>query len=189
MKMLVIPEDPTFDQYILEPVVERLFQDLEIPARIDVLRDPHLRGVDEALASVGDIVAENPMVDLFLLIVDRDCDRQSNTARVARCQGEHAAKLIATCAREEVETWMLALHRKKLPVGWSEVRGECDPKERYAEPFLVQQGWSGGVGRGRKRAMRELGKSYRGLLKACPEISELRSRIADWWQKHRSRAS
>jgi hypothetical protein len=80
---------------------------------------------------------------------------------------------------------MLALHRRKLlPVRWPDVRAECDPKERFAESFLVGQGWSGGVGRGRKRAMRELGKNFRGLLKACPEIAALRKAIEAWLKQH-----
>ena len=33
MKILVIPEDPMLDQYILKPVVERLFADLGLGPR------------------------------------------------------------------------------------------------------------------------------------------------------------
>lgn len=55
MKILIIPEDPTLDQYILKPIVERICTDHGLGARVDVLRDPHLRGVDQALAR--DIIA------------------------------------------------------------------------------------------------------------------------------------
>ncbi len=44
MKILVVPEDPTHDQYILKPIVERIFKDLDTGARIEVLKDPHLGG-------------------------------------------------------------------------------------------------------------------------------------------------
>jgi hypothetical protein len=64
-------------------VVEALFADLEIPARVEVLPEPRLRGAGDALDKdlVASIVESNPMEDLFLLIVDRDCDRRSNVAK------------------------------------------------------------------------------------------------------------
>lgn len=74
---------------------------------------------------------------------------------------------------------MLALHRAELSAGWQEVRAECDPKERFAEPFLQSKGW-GGPGGGRKRAMRDLGQGWTGLLAVCPELSELKQRVAAW---------
>jgi hypothetical protein len=41
-RVLVIPEDPTHDQYILKPVVEAMFRSLGKPnARVEVLKDPH----------------------------------------------------------------------------------------------------------------------------------------------------
>lgn len=69
MKVLVIPEDPMLDQYILKPVVERLFTDLGLAVRISVLWNPRLRGVNQALDSsvVRDIVDTYSMIDLFLL--------------------------------------------------------------------------------------------------------------------------
>ena len=75
---------------------------------------------------------------------------------------------------------MLALHRQELRVPWSEVRAHRDPKEAYAEPFLRQKKWNVGPGGGRKRAMRELGRSWSGLLQVCPELTELKDRIAAW---------
>jgi hypothetical protein len=136
MKVLVIPEDSKLDQYVLKPVMERIFQALEIAARVDVLPDRRLRGVSHALDSVDEIIADNPMEDLFLLVIDRDCDRENNTVRAQQVQSRHTGKLIAICAREEVEIWMLALHRGKLAASWRDIKADCDPKERYAEPFL-----------------------------------------------------
>lgn len=187
MKILVIPEDPTYDRHILKPIVERLCSDIDgLTARVEVLSDPHLTGVNEALdqATVRSIIDENPMIDLFLLTVDRDCNRENNSSRAeARCR-EHQGKLIACLAIEEVETWMLALYRpdvrKMFGVRWSEVRAECDPKERFAEIFLERCGWSAAVGGGRKKAMRPLGTQWSGLLQVCDELAELRDAVARW---------
>jgi hypothetical protein len=37
LKVLVAPEDPTLDQYVLKPIVERLFADLGKTPRVLVL--------------------------------------------------------------------------------------------------------------------------------------------------------
>lgn len=187
MKVLVLAENPRHDQYILKPVIERVFSDLGRSARVDVLHDPRLDSASRVLDSaiLGDIVQENPMEDLFVLVVDRDCDREHNASKAAQRESDFAGKLLACVAIEEVEVWMLALHRDAIlekggRVAWTEVRADCDPKERFAVPLLEQRGWSTGPGKGRKRAMRELGSSWRGLLDVCDEVRELKEKIDRW---------
>ncbi len=92
-------------------------------------------------------------------------------------EAEHPGRLLACLAVEEVEVWMLALHRDALGGRWPEVRADCDPKERYADPFLREKGWLTEVGHGRKRAMRELPSRWGSLLSVCPELAELRERL------------
>ena len=179
----MIVEDPTLDSFVVRPVVEGLLSDLSIRSSVEVLRDPYLSGVDQALdmKTIAAIVDENRMVDLFLLIVDRDCNRANNVERAAERQAEHSDCLLACLAVEEVETWMLALHLPKLKATWAEVRAECDPKEEFAEPFLADQGWTLGVGRGRKAAMRAMrGGGWKSLFSLCEEIRALRDDVAAW---------
>lgn len=182
MRVLIVPEDPSLDQYVLKPIVERIFSDLGRAVRVDVLTDPHITGASQALDAqvLSGIVDDNQMIDLFLLMVDRDCDRQTHEAKVAARQREHAPRLIGVLACQEVEVWALALHREKLGVPWREVREHCDPKEEYFDPFVEKFGWLDTVGKGRKRAMRELGQSWRGLLSVCPEIDGLKQAVAGW---------
>jgi hypothetical protein len=182
VKVLIIPENPTLDAHILKPIVEKLFEELGRKARIEVLQDPHLEGIDQALdpEMVKRIVDENPMVDLFLLMVDRDCNSFQNEAKLAAREQEHPGRLLGCVAIEEAEVWMLALHRESLGERWSGVRSECHPKERYAEPFLQEQGWLSQVGKGRKRAMRGLSAQWKSLLSLCPELATLHSRLQDW---------
>lgn len=182
IKVLIIAEDPTIDQHILEPVVERIFSDLNRKARVEALKDPHLGGVAQALNpdQVREIIADNPMEDLFLLMVDRDGDASGNATKAAARVAENQGKLLACVAVEEVEVWMLALHREKLDASWQEIRGHRDPKERYSDPFLRAQGWLSTVGRGRKRAMSTLGARWSGLLTVCPEIDALKQDVAAW---------
>lgn len=179
MRVLIVAEDPTLDRYILQPIVERIFDDLGRSVRVDVLTDPHLSGADQALDAeqLREIVQDYPMIHLFLLCVDRDCDRRNHVAKVRAREAEHPERLVGVLAREEVEVWALALHRERIGARWSEVRDECDPKERFWDPFVRREGWVGEVGRGRKRAMRGLGSAWSGLLATCPEIAELRERL------------
>lgn len=186
-RVLIIPEDPTLDRHILKPIIERIFEDLGRNARVDVLEDPHLGGVDEAVDAdvIRGIIRDRAMFQLFLLLVDRDCrDRE---ALVAQREAEHPGKLIACLAIEEVEVWMLALHRdslrKTVGANWSDVRQECHPKERYADPLMKAEGWMSMIGRGRVQAMRRLGPQWQGLLQVCPELAKLKQRIAQWLEE------
>ncbi len=178
MRVLIIPEDQALDQYILRPVVEAMLRDAEIPGRVDVLPEPRLRGTGMALDAgvIAAIVAQNPMVELFLLIVDRDCDRDGNKAQAAAREAEHQGRLLACVAWQEVEVWMLALHAERLSAPWRVVREHCDPKEEWADPLLDALG-RGGPGRGRKHAMRALAGNWRSLRQRCPELQALQEAV------------
>lgn len=178
MKVLIIPEDQTLDGFIVKPVVEALMADLEIPCGVDVLPEPRLRGAGDALNPdvVNAIVRDNPMVDLFILAVDRDCNREGNEEKAAARAEEHAPKLVVCLAVQELEVWMLALYKAKLDASWGEVKAECDPKERWAEPLLSALG-AGGPGRGRKKAMRALKGKLQTLLALCEEVRDLKAKL------------
>jgi hypothetical protein len=185
MKVLVIPENPTLDQYILKPIVTRIFRELNLSPKIFILQDPHLNGVSEALDPkiIGTILQIHPMIDLFLLIVDRDCDETrelgplSGRVQQARQMGK---EMIGCLAIEELETWALALHRDELDVGWSEIRPECHPKEVFFEPLVKAKGWSESLGRGRVTAMKDLAGNWKSLKSVCQEIQQLQDEIAHW---------
>jgi hypothetical protein len=184
VKVLVIPEDPKLDQYILKPVVARIFADLNKSPRIEVLFNPRLRGVDQALSSakLSQIVETFPMIDLFLVIVDRDGVRSRQEIATVR-ETEHPNRLFVCLAIEEVEVWMLAVHHQGLGTAWGEIRGEVNPKERFAIPFLKDRSPRLDPGQGRVWAMRDLGAQWRGVQERCPEIKELKQRIEVWLSK------
>ncbi len=186
MKVLVIPEDQQLDRYIVQPVIEALLDDLGKRARVDVLPEPRLRGASEALNTevLTKIIHDNPMVDLFLLIVDADCNRENNKSKAEQREREHWEKLVACVAVQELEVWLLALYKDELDVAFSEVREECDPKERWAEPLLKRLGTES-PGAGRKSAMRALAGRYRSLRDTCEEIRELQTRVQGWFEAHR----
>jgi hypothetical protein len=178
VKVLLIPEDQTLDGFITKPVIEALLADIKVSARVDVLPEPRLRGAGDALdpSVVRSIVADNPMTDLFVLIVDRDCDRQGHEAKARARQSEHPGKLVACVAVQELEVWMLALYKDQLHESWQNIRAHCDPKEQWAEPLLKKLG-SAGPGAGRKRAMQALKGKLKTLLSLCDELNDLRNRL------------
>ena len=49
MKVLVITEDHTLDQYIVRPVLQRVFTDLNRSLRVFFHDDPRMRGIDRVL--------------------------------------------------------------------------------------------------------------------------------------------
>jgi hypothetical protein len=181
VKVLVIPEDPSLDQHILKPVVEKIFVDFEKAPRVTVLSKPRLRGVAQALNPdiLADIVATYSMNDLFLVLVDRDGDEGRATVARAR-EAEHAGRLFVCLAIEEIEVWMLAIHSEALTVGWREIRAEIHPKERFAQPFLQERAPKLDAGQGRAWAMRDLGGQWRGVLRRCPELGQLKQRVEAW---------
>lgn len=184
MRVLIIPEDQELDRYILLPVIEKLFDELGRKARVEVLPEPRLRGTSDALdrSLIAQIVADNrAMTDMFLLVLDRDCNRERHEERVADLESSHGGVLLAALAVEEVECWMLALFDEwPGAVTWGDVRRECDPKERFAEPFLdglASRNGSVGPGRGRKATMRSLPGNWRRLISRCDEVRDLMERI------------
>jgi hypothetical protein len=184
VRVLVIPEDPTLDQFVLKPIVERIFKELKCPAKIDLLRDPHLEGVAQALdkSMIEEVLERYPMIDLFLLVVDRDCDANRQQAVDARVRDAASLgrDLLGCLAIEEVEVWALAVHRRELGGKWSDVRKHCNPKEAYFDPFVKQRGWHAATGRGRVDVMRGLRGNWKSLKAVCGEIGEFQDAIAAW---------
>lgn len=177
MKVLVVCEDPTHDQFVVKPVVERALEELGLRnARVSILDDPHLRGFPDLMKELPDIVADARMEGLIIVVADNDGGRGNNRAKL-----ENAAKadprIVPCCAVEEVETWMLALHRDRLDAPWAKVRNHPDVKEAFALPFLTAQGQVHGPGGGRKAAMKAIGQGWRGLLDLCSEITDLMEAI------------
>ena len=121
MRVLVIPEDFRYDQYLLKPLFEQLFRSIgKVRVRVRVCQDPLLGGFGEALKPqrIQEVVDQHDgMTDIFILCVDRDRN-QERRARLNRIEAEFGndRTFLAENAWEEVETWALA--GLKLPRGW-----------------------------------------------------------------------
>jgi hypothetical protein len=75
VNVLIVPEDFRKDQFVLKPIIERMFAEIGKPhAKVLMCFDPLLGGIDQATdwERIQDILEMYPMVDIFLLLVDRD---------------------------------------------------------------------------------------------------------------------
>jgi hypothetical protein len=177
LRILVIPEDPTLNGYILKPLVERIMAEVGKPnARVQLLTNPKLDGYDHARRAIRE---ELPLryghFDLWLFLPD--ADKASGLEPLERELVQRGITLFCCAACPEVEAWLLAGHRDKLSCGWREIITHPRLKEEVFEPFLAGHGHPRRAGGGREVLMREALQNYRGLLELCPELKELEARL------------
>ncbi len=179
MRVLIIPEDFTYDQYILGPLFTRLFAELGKPrAKLVVCRQPNLGGVEEALKveRLREITASYPMTDLFVLCVDRDGE-SGRRARLDQLEQELGPRFIAVNAREELETWTLAGLRLPSQWRWQEIRAELHVKETYFERLARDRGLADRPDGGRTILTREATRNLATIRRKCSEFDGLARRI------------
>ena len=180
MRVLIIPEDFRNDQYLLQPLFDRLFRSLDIPANVAVCQDPLLGGISEALKSerLQEIVDRyDAMTDLFILCVDRDGDEyRRNRLEQIEAEFDGQRRFLAENAWEELETWTLAGLDLPNDWRWSEVRAEVSVKERYFAPLAQQRGVADGLGQGRKRLGAEAARNVTAIRQKCREDFDRLSR-------------
>ena len=174
MKVLAIPEDFRKDQYLLKPILVRLFRTLgKSNARITVCQDPLLGGVGEALKSerLREVVERYPMVDVMILCVDRDgqTGRRQRLDRIEEELSGQNTAFLAQCAWEELETWVLAGLNLPVDWQWADVRKEVNVKEVYFDDLARQRGVADGPGGGRKHLGEEAAGRVAVIRQKCPE--------------------
>ena len=187
MNVLVIPEDPRNDQYILKPLFERLLQLMGKPrARIRVCQE-RIGGVDEALKldRLKDIVEQyDGMTDAFILCVDRDGDR-GRRKRLERIEEElekDGRAFFAENAWEEIETWVLAGLDLPKDWRWRDIRAEVQVKELYFAPLARERGVDGAPGGGRKALGEEAARNLPAIRGKCREdFDALARRVEAAW--------
>lgn len=181
-RALVIPEDPTYNGYILGPLVDRMLLECGKPrARVEVLKNPKVGGYSTAKDAIRDIILDSyAMVDLMLFLPDRDGEpREGELLRIEADAQAKGRTLFCCAAVEEVETWLLACHADKLDKPWNDVRADSSVKETTFAGFLAAHGNTRAVGQGRLALMMQGLTNYKALLQRCPELADLQQRICD----------
>jgi hypothetical protein len=174
VKVLIIPEDFRKDQYILKPLFERLFAGFQRPnTKVIVCNPPLLQGVTEALKEnrLAEILDRYPMIDVFVLCVDRDgvTTRRARLNKLERKFGTARHRFLAVNAWEELETWVLAGLDLPKEWVWADIRREISVKERYFEPLARDRGVADGPGGGRKALGDEAARRLAGIRQKCRE--------------------
>jgi hypothetical protein len=178
-KVLVIPEDFTKDEHVLKPIVEKVLEDAgKANSTILVCRDPNFGGIGEAMKKERlrkDVIERYPMVDLFILLVDRDGDA-GREVKAANLETDLTVELagregrfIAELARQEVEVFVLAGH--DLPDGWTwqQIRGDADVKNTAFQDLVNATDTGKLPHDGRKKLMAEGIKNWARIKSRCPE--------------------
>lgn len=178
-KVLVIPEDPTHNGYILKPLVQAIVADAGRPrAQVTVLTNPHLGGYDHALRAVKEDLADRyGFWDLWLFMPDAD---RASAAAMLALESELSARgvrLLCCPAEPETEIYACAGYRATLGLGWDQARQHTKFKEVIFDPLLARHGDVRRAGGGRDRMVAEALKNYPLLLQLCPELRTLRERL------------
>jgi hypothetical protein len=124
--VLVVPEDPTHNGYLLRPLCKRLLREAGRPnAKIVVLSRPRVQGFAHAKKLLMDQVPRNWWhFELILFICDADglVERRKDEFKRLEQLAENRtrpAKLICCAAEQELEAWLLSGHPEKVKsFGW-----------------------------------------------------------------------
>ena len=178
-KVLVIPEDPTFNGYLLKPLVERLLDEAGKPkAQVLVLRDPKPGGFEHAwsLIANGGLQRRYGYYDLWLFLPDGD--KSKDLGLLEATVTNQKAPLIASYLTPEVEVTLVAGHPDADTKGWQEKRRHPKFKEAVFMPFLNAYGNTTAPGQGREKLMREALQNYDRMKQLVPELAALEARVS-----------
>lgn len=189
MNVFVITEDHTNDRLIILPLIKQMLVELGKPhAKVEVCRDPSLRGVRNATNwdRIKEVLNRYQMINIFLLLIDKDGDenRRRSLRFLEAKAAEHfgtSSTFLAEHAWQEIEVWAIAGQEKQSwPKGWnwSDIRAHRDPKETYFEPLANSRNLQNEPGQGRTTLGREAAANYARVRTLCKEdIQSLEDRL------------
>lgn len=180
-RVLVIPEDPTHNGYILKPLAEMVLAEAGRPAaRVTVLTNPRVRGYDQAVRVIrGGLSSRYRFMDLWLFFPDADRASGEVMRSLEQELESEGVTLLCCPARPEVEIYACVAYREELRGSWTEARSNPRFKEAIFEPLLREHGDPRRPGGGRGAMTKKSTTQRRRFFQLCPEIAELRNRIAE----------
>ncbi len=181
--VLVIPEDPKWNGYILKPLAKKLMENAGKPkARIDVLPKPRLRGYAHALRAIREELPDiyRNLYKLWLFFPDDD-NRGGRADAMRRLEADLRSRnisLLCCPARPEIEIYACVAFRDDLTCRWDEARKHPRMKEEVFEPLREKLKCYRQAGGGREMMVKSSFQNLQRLFQLCPEIQDLRDRIA-----------
>lgn len=178
-KVLVIPEDPTHNGYILKPLVEALMAEAGRPAaKVDILVNPKLNGFDHAVAALRrDLADRYGHWDLWLFIPDADRASPDAMRALEADLNAKGIRLLCCPAQPEVELYACAAFRDDIKETWEQARANPRMKEEVFQPLLDLHGDARRAGAGRDTLIKESLRNLPLLFQLCPELGHLCERI------------
>lgn len=179
-RVLVIPEDPTHNGYILKPLVEMVLKSAgKSAAKVTMLTSPKLKGYNQAVSSVRhELAGRYGHMDLWLFVPDADRASAPAMKELESHLTEQGVTLLCCPAVPEVEVYACVAYDNELPLPWQEAREHPQFKEAVFEPLLATHGDvkrpGGGRGDMTQKSIHNSGR----LFARCPEIAILKDRIA-----------
>jgi hypothetical protein len=179
LKVLVIPEDPTHNGYILKPLLEAILTDIGRPsAKVTVLGNPRVQGFDDAKRAIEEeLPVKYAFMPLWVFVPDVDRAGQDAMKELERRLADSGINLICSPAVPELEIYCCAARSDELGVAWKTARQHSSFKETYFEPFLRKFGSPKAAGGGRRELVQEAIRNLPALYMKCPELALLRDRI------------
>jgi hypothetical protein len=179
LKVLVIPEDPTLNGYILYPLVAAILADLgKRNAKIQVLTNPSLKGYDHAMQAIRqDLPDKYSHWDIWLFVPDADRAKREAMNTLEAELADKGITLFCSPAQPEIEIYACVAYRNELSESWKMVREAASFKEVYFKQVLDKHGDKNRAGGGRDLLINESLKNMRGLYQLCPELKNLRDRL------------
>lgn len=179
-KVLVIPEDPTNNGYILKPLLEAILADAGKPkAKVTVLTNPRLEGYDHAVRAIRDDLPERyAFWDIWIFVPDADRAKSAAMRELENDLKAKNIKLLCCPAQPEVEIYACLPYRSEIPEGWQNARRHSCFKEDIFEPLLAKHGDTRRAGAGRDLMIGQTLRNRQALYEFCPELKELRDGIA-----------
>ncbi len=179
--VVIVPEDPTNNGYILKPLARAVLAACGKPnAKVSVLSNPRTSGYEHAKSLLrSELIKRYRHVDLLLFLPD--ADGKDRSAEFASLEAEAMASgtnLVCCAAQQEVETWLLAGHMNHIEATWQQVRSDASVKENFFQPFLELYGDTRRPGGGREDLMNMTLSNYAGFKARCPEIEPLEQRLS-----------
>lgn len=179
LRVLVVPEDPTYNGYILKPVIQALLAAAGRPrAVVTVLSSPRLTGFDHAMRAIRDeLPAKYRHFDLWIFVPDADRAGEAAMAKLEADLGKVGIRLLVCAAQPEVEIYACVAHRASLGMSWNDARQHRSFKEQVFEPVLARHGDPRRPGGGRDQLVASALSNFQALLQFCPELATLLERI------------
>ncbi len=185
-RVLVIPEDPLQNGHILKPLVQAIMRDVGKPAaRVTVLPKPRVRGYDQAVKAIRNELQEAyGSMGLWLFFPDADKASIKAMQDLETHVAGSGISLLCCTAQPELEIYACAAFRQHMRITWEQARQHPRMKEDIFEPLLRKHGDPRRADKGMDPMIRQSLKNLPLLFQLCPELNQLRNRIASHLRKN-----